>query len=192
MCGDTWSRLAPRIRQLMISPLLVELFKLCSAAVCQTWTPSADEAPGLLTGSNSARCSKKYRSPIGGVGNRSTDPYKTAAGTSIRCSFCWVGCNTLFLCIHRKMTVNGATHRSHEGVELWRHPHPESTEIYAFQQHVAKKHDIANNSYAELWQWSIDHPSAFWEEVWHYTGIKAHRPYDSVGGLRVLSASFRY
>ncbi len=76
------------------------------------------------------------------------------------------------------MATNGVNGESHDSIELWRHPHPESTELFAFQQHVAKKRRVSTSSYRELWQWSIDHPSAFWEEVWHYTGIKANKQYD--------------
>ncbi|KIX08541.1 acetoacetate-CoA ligase [Rhinocladiella mackenziei CBS 650.93] len=67
-----------------------------------------------------------------------------------------------------------------DSVKLWSHPHPESTEFFAFQQHVAKKHNISASSYNDLWQWSVNHPGAFWEEIWHYTGIKANKQYDSV------------
>lgn len=71
--------------------------------------------------------------------------------------------------------TNGAGAR-----ELWRHPEPEKSQIYAFQQHVNKKYGLSTNSYDALWQWSVDQPAAFWEEIWHYTGIKASKPYDTV------------
>ena len=76
------------------------------------------------------------------------------------------------------MALNGVKGESNDSSELWRHPHPESPEFYAFQQHVAKKHGAPTSSYQDLWQWSIDHPDTFWEEVWHYTGIKANKQYD--------------
>lgn len=76
--------------------------------------------------------------------------------------------------------VNGVNGELSDSVELWRHPDPESTQLHAFQQHVAKKHGFSAPSYHDLWQWSIDCPSAFWEEVWLYTGIKANRKYDAV------------
>ncbi len=67
-----------------------------------------------------------------------------------------------------------------ETIELWRHPNPESTELYKFQQHVIRKHQLKGQTYNDLWQWSIDHPSAFWQEVWSYTGIKATKSASSV------------
>ena len=79
------------------------------------------------------------------------------------------------------MASNGVNGEAVESTELWRHPRPESTEFYAFQQHVAKKHAAPPSSYKDLWQWSVDHPDVFWEEVWHYTGIKASKQYE-VGG----------
>lgn len=69
--------------------------------------------------------------------------------------------------------MNGSTD---ENVELWRHPNPESTELYTFQQHIAKRHNQQFNSYHDLWKWSIDNPGSFWQEIWEYTGIKATKP----------------
>jgi acetoacetyl-CoA synthetase len=75
-----------------------------------------------------------------------------------------------------------------ETVELWRHPHPEKSEFHAFQQHVAKKHGVPTTSYNDLWQWSVDHPGPFWEEVYNYTGIRAHKSYNSVSGVWLEAA----
>ena len=35
-------------------------------------------------------------------------------------------------------------------------------------------------SYAEAWQWSVDHPAEFWESVWRYFDVQAHAPYTAV------------
>jgi acetoacetyl-CoA synthetase len=77
-------------------------------------------------------------------------------------------------------TTNGVNGHGQDSAELWRHPRPETTEFYAFQQHLMKKYPIRSDSYTDLWKWSIDNPADFWEEIWHYTGIKAHKTYDSV------------
>ncbi|KAK5939330.1 hypothetical protein PMZ80_008634 [Knufia obscura] len=71
---------------------------------------------------------------------------------------------------------------SNDSPELWRHSAPEKTQFYAFQQHVKQKHNIAGNTYQDLWQWSIDKPAAFWEEIWHYTGVKVSKSYEKVLG----------
>lgn len=73
-----------------------------------------------------------------------------------------------------------ADEQDQQPVELWRNSNPQSTQIYAFQQHVKQKHELKGDTYQDLWQWSVDHPAAFWEEIWHYTGIKASKPYDTV------------
>lgn len=70
--------------------------------------------------------------------------------------------------------------------ELWRHSAPESTRIYHFMKTIAAKHGIPLRSYNDLWNWSISEPAKFWEEIWLYTSIIAHRPYDHV---RILSAA---
>jgi acetoacetyl-CoA synthetase len=72
-------------------------------------------------------------------------------------------------------TING-TIAADENVELWRHPDPESTELYTFQQHVAKKHGLQVATYDDLWQWSVDQPDLFWKDVWDYTGIITTKP----------------
>lgn len=70
-------------------------------------------------------------------------------------------------------TLNGNVD---DNVELWRHPRPETTELYKFQQHVAKRYSVQLPSYHALFQWSIENPGSFWQEVWDYTGIKATKP----------------
>lgn len=76
--------------------------------------------------------------------------------------------------------MSGQEEYSNDVPELWRHPEPEKTQLYAFLQHVKEKHGLKGDTYNDLWQWSVDHPGAFWEEIWKYTGIKARTPYESV------------
>lgn len=64
--------------------------------------------------------------------------------------------------------------------ELWRHPDPKSTQMYAFKQHISQKYAIDLPDYDALYQWSISNVAAFWEEIWKRTGIKAHTPYKTV------------
>ncbi|KAI9368985.1 hypothetical protein BJX61DRAFT_536792 [Aspergillus egyptiacus] len=70
--------------------------------------------------------------------------------------------------------------------ELWRHSSPESTQIHHFMHRTAEKHGVTLKSYNDLWQWSISEPAKFWEEIWHYTGIKAHKSYNHVMGSETL------
>ncbi|KAJ4195100.1 hypothetical protein NW755_002523 [Fusarium falciforme] len=63
---------------------------------------------------------------------------------------------------------------------LWRHPNPESTPMWEFLQHVNKKHGLSLDGYPALYKWSIDEVALFWEEVWHFVGITASKPFDEV------------
>ncbi|KAG6031999.1 hypothetical protein E4U41_007348 [Claviceps citrina] len=55
--------------------------------------------------------------------------------------------------------------------ELWRHPAPTSTPMWQFIQWVNKKHGMSIDGYPGLYQWSVDHVSSFWEDVWDFVGI---------------------
>jgi acetoacetyl-CoA synthetase len=67
-----------------------------------------------------------------------------------------------------------------EAVELWRPSAPEKTEMFKFKAHIGQKYNLKLKNYDDLWQWSISQPAEFWEEVWHYTGVKAHTTYSKV------------
>lgn len=64
--------------------------------------------------------------------------------------------------------------------ELWRHEDPKSTPMWRFLELVNKKYGSHFQTYAELHRWSVDNVAAFWEEVWHFTGIVASAPYTQV------------
>ncbi|EER24900.1 acetoacetyl-CoA synthase, putative [Coccidioides posadasii C735 delta SOWgp] len=76
--------------------------------------------------------------------------------------------------------TNGMGDYAEDARELWRPANPEATSIHEFKSIVASKHAPGLESYHDLWQWSVDEPAKFWEEVWNYTGVKAHRPYEEV------------
>ena len=67
-----------------------------------------------------------------------------------------------------------------EAKELWNPSSPETTQIYDFMTRVNKKYGLSLSDYHSLWEWSISNPAQFWEEIWHYTKIKAHRSYKQV------------
>ncbi|KAK4861952.1 hypothetical protein LT330_003090 [Penicillium expansum] len=64
--------------------------------------------------------------------------------------------------------------------ELWRPSSPETTQIYDFMTKVSKKYGLILNDYNALWKWSVSEPAQFWEEIWHYTKIHTHNPYQQV------------
>ncbi|RMZ79867.1 hypothetical protein DV737_g3223, partial [Chaetothyriales sp. CBS 132003] len=75
------------------------------------------------------------------------------------------------------MAANSGTDGTvEEAPELWRHPNPQETELYAFHQKIKKKHGLKGDSYPDLWLWSVEHPGAFWQEIWESTGLKASKP----------------
>ena len=65
-------------------------------------------------------------------------------------------------------------------VELWRHPAPESTQMWEFLQKINHNQGTSMKSYDELFQWSIDNVADFWAAVWDYVGIVASVPYEEV------------
>ena len=72
------------------------------------------------------------------------------------------------------------------GLELWRHPSPESTALYQFKQHISKRYNVKFGSELEsnsLWQWSVDNIALFWSEVWDYTNIQSSRGFKYVSHI---------
>ncbi|HEY5854404.1 MAG TPA: acetoacetate--CoA ligase [Aldersonia sp.] len=45
-----------------------------------------------------------------------------------------------------------------------------------FAHFVHNRHGVDVGEYPKLWQFSVDHPNAFWAAVWDYFDIAAHRP----------------
>ncbi|KAG0648833.1 Malonamoyl-synthetase vrtB [Hyphodiscus hymeniophilus] len=68
----------------------------------------------------------------------------------------------------------------HHVVELWKHPDPTSTQMWAFLQSINTKYHLHLRTYDELYQWSIDNLPDFWGEVWQFCGVRASRPFDRV------------
>ncbi|KAK3987883.1 acetoacetate-CoA ligase [Cladorrhinum sp. PSN332] len=64
--------------------------------------------------------------------------------------------------------------------ELWRHSSPEGTQMWKFMNHVNSKYGLTLNDYPSLYKWSVDNVGDFWNEVWHFAGIKASKVFDEV------------
>ncbi len=56
---------------------------------------------------------------------------------------------------------------------LWEHTDPSSTRIFEFKTLIESKYNLTLQEYEDLRQWSIAHTGNFWEEVWHFTGVRA-------------------
>lgn len=39
---------------------------------------------------------------------------------------------------------------------------------------------LSFENYSSMWQWSVDHPSAFWESIWQYFNVKSYSPYREI------------
>lgn len=56
---------------------------------------------------------------------------------------------------------------------LWTPPNPSITRTYALLRSINALHHLEPplKTYADLYQWSIDHVDLFWDAVWDETGI---------------------
>ena len=68
---------------------------------------------------------------------------------------------------------------------LWEHKDPSSTNTYAFKRHLENKFHLAFKDYEELRHWSVANINQFWEEVWHFSGIKASKAFTKVNSSRL-------
>ncbi|KAI9731021.1 MAG: hypothetical protein M1834_005484 [Cirrosporium novae-zelandiae] len=60
---------------------------------------------------------------------------------------------------------------------LWTNPRPESTRVHTFKELISKKYNLPLKTYDDLYQWSLDSTSDFWEEVWHFTAIRSSKTF---------------
>ena len=63
---------------------------------------------------------------------------------------------------------------------LWTPAHPEKSQMAQLIRRVNEIYGFEIKSYDELFNWSINHISEFWEQIWHYTEIKHSIPYSEV------------
>jgi acetoacetyl-CoA synthetase len=49
-----------------------------------------------------------------------------------------------------------------------------------FTRRANALHGIEATSYDDLHAWSVREPAAFWEQLWHYAGLRASQPWSSV------------
>ena len=51
----------------------------------------------------------------------------------------------------------------------------EQAQLTQFARHAVRKHKLDLNSYPEFYQWTVDNPELFWNEVWEWCGVRASR-----------------
>ncbi|QQR99002.1 MAG: acetoacetate--CoA ligase [Sphingobacteriales bacterium] len=52
--------------------------------------------------------------------------------------------------------------------------------LYKYQQFIEDRYSVSFSNYHELWQWSIEHISEFWESLTVFFNIKFHQPYKTI------------
>ena len=63
---------------------------------------------------------------------------------------------------------------------LWTPSHPEQTQMAQFIHRVNEIYGLELKSYDELFNWSVNHISEFWEQLWDFSEIKHSIPYTKV------------
>lgn len=57
-----------------------------------------------------------------------------------------------------------------------------TTQMGRFLEAAEQSHGLRFETYNDAWQWSVDHPEQFWEDVWETFDIITHSPYSRVLG----------
>ena len=66
---------------------------------------------------------------------------------------------------------DGGYKQSHK--MLWEHTNPSSTRMFHFKKLIESKYNLELQEYEDLRRWTIINIGKFWEEVWHFTGVRA-------------------
>jgi acetoacetyl-CoA synthetase len=66
------------------------------------------------------------------------------------------------------------------------------TQLHDFILHVNQRHGLLLSTYAEIYQWSINHPDLFWENLAQFCDIHFTKPYKTVlqTGARMIDAKW--
>jgi len=56
----------------------------------------------------------------------------------------------------------------------------QSSNMFRFMTLINQCYGTSFTSYAELYQWSVDHIPEFWRQMWDFASIKASVPYDKI------------
>lgn len=64
--------------------------------------------------------------------------------------------------------------------ELWQHPDPKNTQMWAFLRLINEKYKSNLKNYRDLHKWTCEHTSDFWATVWDFTRVKASQRFHSV------------
>lgn len=56
----------------------------------------------------------------------------------------------------------------------------ENSNLHHFMQWLKNEKGLSFKDYQELWQWSIDKDSDFWQSIWDYFDVQSFHPYNEV------------
>ena len=56
----------------------------------------------------------------------------------------------------------------------------ENSHLHHYKNWLAQNHNLHVNTYHDLWQWSVNNISDFWESLWHYFNVISHKNYNKV------------
>lgn len=56
----------------------------------------------------------------------------------------------------------------------------ESSNLHHYMVWLKTNYQLDFSNYDELWQWSIDNTSLFWQTIWDYFKVQSHHPYQFV------------
>jgi len=69
--------------------------------------------------------------------------------------------------------------------------HVHASRLHHYQQWLARERGIQTDSYAALWQWSVDHLDDFWMSIWDHFGVMADgEPLPVLGERRMPGAQW--
>ncbi|KKK22005.1 hypothetical protein AOCH_003863 [Aspergillus ochraceoroseus] len=64
--------------------------------------------------------------------------------------------------------------------KLWEHANPQSTQMWRFKQNLEKEKGINLPTYYDLYTWSVQNRSAFWDFTWNYFPVIYEGSYTAV------------
>ena len=62
----------------------------------------------------------------------------------------------------------------------------ESSHLFHYKNWLDQNHNLHFNSYEDIWQWSVNNITDFWESIWKYFNIISHNDYDSVLNMTTM------
>ncbi|ULC59804.1 acetoacetate--CoA ligase [Flaviramulus sp. BrNp1-15] len=62
----------------------------------------------------------------------------------------------------------------------------EHSHLFHYKNWLAQNHNLHFNTYEDIWKWSVNNITDFWESIWKYFNIISHNDYDSVLNMTTM------